>query len=281
MENQIKNYFDYLFYIGVTSESTSSVIIQLLTNKYNNCQSINEDDLLISLTCDYFKLLTEEQLSLIGKNIYKLYLKNKLSIKLKYLNKLIIIKNHFSKRELKRYFNKWRLKTINLTTITNNDYKINYIHKMNSYSNLSISSNFLDKVNYYNERKNNMMKNLKNISEYNISKNYTFYPNAQEGKIKNNKEIHNILYADSQKRDIALQELTRKIKNEEGFTFRPTIDLNNKYIKNIKGNFDERNKKMLERKGVLSGSIKEKKNNNKSVQNFLKSSKKSSSSKKK
>ena len=113
MENQIKNFFDYLFSIGVTSESTSSVIIQLLTNKYNNCQSINVDDLWISLTCDYFKSLTKEQLSLIGKNIYEVYSKNKLDIKFKYLNKLIIIKNHFSKRKLKRYFNKWRLISIN------------------------------------------------------------------------------------------------------------------------------------------------------------------------
>ena len=136
MENQIKNYFDYLFYIGVTSESTSSVIIQLLTNKYKNCQSINIDDLLISLTYDYFKLLTEEQLSLIGKNIYELYLKNKLSIRFKYLKKLIIIQNNFSKRKLKRYFNKWRLKTINLSTITNNDYNTSNIHKMNSSSNI-------------------------------------------------------------------------------------------------------------------------------------------------
>jgi hypothetical protein len=181
MENQIKNFFDYLFYIGVTSDETSSVIIQLLTSKYNDFkfESCGIDDLLISLICDYFKLLTEQQLMLIGKNIYEQFLRNKFITKIKHVKKLIIIKYHFIKRKIKKYFNKWRLKTINLTTTLNqNDSVKNYdiSYSSSSYSSLNIS-NFLNKLDYYNEIKNKEINKLKDLSETNIMKNCTFIPN--------------------------------------------------------------------------------------------------------
>ena len=67
MENLIKNFFDYLLYIGVTTNSTTSIIFQLLSTKYKDSLPINLDDLLISLISDYFKSLTKEQLESIGK----------------------------------------------------------------------------------------------------------------------------------------------------------------------------------------------------------------------
>ena len=99
--NQIKNYFDFLFYIGVTTDDTSSKIIQLLTTKYNNIsnQEIDINNLLASLTCDYFKSLDKNQLELVGKNIYTKYLENKLISELKMFKKLAIIKNNFFKRK--------------------------------------------------------------------------------------------------------------------------------------------------------------------------------------
>ena len=85
VDNDIKNYFDFLFYIGVTSDETSEKIFQLISSKYNDIsnQEKDIDNLLASLTCDYLKSLDKKQLELIGKNIYEQYLINKLKSELK------------------------------------------------------------------------------------------------------------------------------------------------------------------------------------------------------
>ena len=268
MENQIKNFFDYLFYIGVTSDETSSVIIQLLTSKYNNFkfESCGIDDLLISLICDYFKLLTEQQLMLIGKNIYEQFLRNKFITKIKHVKKLIIIKYHFIKRKIKKYFNKWRLKTINLTTTLNqNDNIKNYdiSYSSSSYSSLNIS-NFLNKLDYYNEIKNKEINKLKDLSETNIMKNCTFIPNLNKKKKRNkrllsenevikkrSRDLYNSLYDEYKYKIDAKKELTKKIYDNCGYTFSPKINKNDKYINNISSNFFERNQEMIEKKKKL------------------------------
>ena len=273
MENQIKNFFDYLFYIGVTSDETSSVIIQLLTSKYNDFkfESCGIDDLLISLICDYFKLLTEQQLMLIGKNIYEQFLRNKFITKIKHVKKLIIIKYHFIKRKIKKYFNKWRLKTINLTTTLNqNDNIKNYdiSYSSSSYSSLNIS-NFLNKLDYYNEIKNKEINKLKDLSETNIMKNCTFIPNLNKRKKRNkrllsenevikkrSRDLYNSLYDEYKYKIDAKKELTKKIYDNCGYTFSPKINKNDKYINNISSNFFERNQEMIEKKKKLLKIIK-------------------------
>jgi len=268
MENQIKNFFDYLFYIGVTSDETSSVIIQLLTSKYNDFkfESCGIDDLLISLICDYFKLLTEQQLMLIGKNIYEQFLRNKFITKIKHVKKLIIIKYHFIKRKIKKYFNKWRLKSINLTTTLNqNDNIKNYdiSYSSSSYSSLNIS-NFLNKLDYYNEIKNKEINKLKDLSETNIMKNCTFIPNLNKRKKRNkrllsenevikkrSRDLYNSLYDEYKYKIDAKKELTKKIYDNCGYTFSPKINKNDKYINNISSNFFERNQEMIEKKKKL------------------------------
>ena len=268
MENQIKNFFDYLFYIGVTSDETSSVIIQLLTSKYNDFkfESCGIDDLLISLICDYFKLLTEQQLMLIGKNIYEQFLRNKFITKIKHVKKLIIIKYHFIKRKIKKYFNKWRLKTINLTTTLNqNDNIKNYdiSYSSSSYSSLNIS-NFLNKLDYYNEIKNKEINKLKDLSETNIMKNCTFIPNLNKRKKRNkrllsenevikkgSRDLYKSLYDEYKYKIDAKKELTKKIYDNCGYTFSPKINKNDKYINNISSNFFERNQEMIEKKKKL------------------------------
>ena len=266
MENQIKNYFDYLMYIGVTSESTSPVLIQLLTNKYKNFNSNIIDDLLISLSCDYIKSLTNEQLELIGKNIYEQFLKNKLYASLKQLKKLLKIKYNFLKRQEKKYFNIWRLKSINLTTYNKSENFSKSIDKKSSYSNLSLSiNNFLDRINYYNNRKIKIMQSLNDIKENNITNNCTFSPNIKR-KSKNNlkifekinekrrnynKNLYNFLYDDYKIKNIELEELSKKIYDERGVTFSPKLNSDSKYINKIKDNFFERNQKIIDKKQML------------------------------
>ena len=183
VENQIKNYFDFLFYIGVTSDETSSKIIQLLSTKYNDIsnQEKDIDKLLASLTCDYFKSLDKKQLELIGNNIYQQYLRNKLISELKKIRKLLIIRYNFFKRKKKKYFNKWRLSTIN-----SDAYNYLFLYKNNSKKLLTTSSNskksiispkhFLDKLDFYSDKKKENTDKLKMMSESSITNECTFKP---------------------------------------------------------------------------------------------------------
>ena len=280
MENQIKNYFDYLMYIGVTSESTSSVIIQLLKSKYKKFNSNSIDDLLISLSCNYIKSLTQEQLELKGKNIYEQFLKNKLKASLKQLKKVLNIKYHFLKRQKKKYFNIWRLESINLATHKSESFSKNTVKK-SSYSNLSLSiNNFLDRINYYNDRKRKIMESLNDIKENNITSNCTFSPNIKRKSKKNikifekinekrrnyNKNLYNFLYDDYKIKNIELEELSKKIYDERGVTFSPKLNSDSKYNNKIKDNFFERNQKMIDKKqSLLSVFTKNNKNKKPSI----------------
>ena len=184
VENQIKNYFDFLFYIGVTSDETSSKIIQLLSSsKYKNISNQEKDinNLLASLTCDYFKSLDKKQLELIGKNIYQQYLRNKLISELKVIKKLLIIRYNFFKRKKKKYFNKWRLSTINsdmnnyLFLNKNNSVK-SIKTRTNSKKSIISSQHFLDKLDFYSDRKKENTDKLKLMSESSLTNECTFKP---------------------------------------------------------------------------------------------------------
>ena len=183
VENQIKNYFDFLFYIGVTSDETSSKIIQLLSSKYNNISNQEKDinNLLASLTCDYFKSLDKKQLELIGKNIYQQYLRNKLISELKTIKKILIIRYNFFKRKKKKYFNKWRLSTINSDTcdylLLNKNNSVKTIKtRSNSKKSIINSRHFLDKLDFYNDKKKENTDKIKLMSESSLTRECTFKP---------------------------------------------------------------------------------------------------------
>ena len=185
--NQIKNYFDFLFYIGVTTDDTSSKIIQLLTTKYNNIsnQEIDINNLLALLTCDYFKSLDKNQLELVGKNIYTKYLENKLISELKMFKKLAVIKYNFLKRKKKKYFNKWRFASINtdipnfLFLNKNNSVKSIKTARTSSKKNILLSpknKNFLEKLDFYSDKKKENTDKIKIVSESSLINECTFKP---------------------------------------------------------------------------------------------------------
>ena len=314
MNFQIKNFFDYLYYIGVTSEDTSPIITKLFSDKYNdyNKSSTDIDNLLTSLICEYFKLLKEDQLTLIGKNIYQQFSKNKLMAKMKHLKKVIHIKDIYNKRILKKNFNKWRLCTIHLMTFNDNnnnkpilydknEYYNNNINnfkeKKNSYSVSSLNiNNFLNKLDFYNSIKIKKKIKIKKLNDDDIISNCTFSPNLhltkernkrflsnnnEESNIKrkyNKENIHNLLYDDYKSKDKAIEELSKKVYDK--FTFSPRINTNDEYIKKIQDNFFERNQKMINRKKELYGIFVENNNLNKAPSSRHKLLKKSFSTKK-
>ena len=183
VENQIKNYFDFLSYIGVTMEQTYSKIVQLL-HKYNNIsnQEIDINNLLSSLTCDYFKSLDKNQLELVGKNIYQQYLINKNLSELKTFKKLVIIRYNFFKRKKKKIFNKWRLMSINsdfpdyLFLNKNNSVKSIKTSRSSSKKNIINSKNFLEKLDFYSEKKKENTDKIKLMSESSLINECTFKP---------------------------------------------------------------------------------------------------------
>ena len=201
--------------------------------------------------------MKQQQLTLIGKNIYEQFLNNKYKTKLKYLQKCIIFKYHFLKKKIKKYFHKWRLKTINLTTINTNNNKTiknNDILYSSFDSSLSTSmNNFINKLDYYNDRKNKEIQKLYDLSEINIMNHCTFSPNISPRKSldlskkrRNNKEkIYIFLYNDYKNR---IKNKEKKVYDKNIFSFSPKIYKNNKYYNDIKGNFYERYKQYINKK---------------------------------
>ena len=194
VNNDIKNYFDFLFYIGVTSDETSDKIFQLISSKYNDIsnQEKDIDNLLASLTCDYLKSLDKKQLELIGKNIYEQYLINKLKSELKMVKKLLIIRHNFFRRKKKKYFNIWRLLTIN-----SDIYSFSLINKNPSYvsmktksssskKNIFNSKHFLDKLDFYSDKKKENNDKIKLMMESNITNECTFKPVLNSSFKRNN-----------------------------------------------------------------------------------------------
>jgi hypothetical protein len=200
VENQIKNYFDFLSYIGVTMEQTYSKIVQLL-HKYNNIsnQEIDINNLLSSLTCDYFKSLDKNQLELVGKNIYQQYLINKNLSELKTFKKLVIIRYNFFKRKKKKIFNKWRLMSINsdipdyLFLNKNNSVKSIKTSRSSSKKNIINSKNFLEKLDFYSEKKRENTDKIKLMIESSLINECTFKPSLNDiNKYKRSYSKNNI-----------------------------------------------------------------------------------------
>ena len=188
MNNEIKNYFDFLFYIGITSNETSEKIFQILSSKYNDKSNKEKDidNLLSSLTCDYLKSLDKKSLELVGKNIYQQYVINKLTSELKTIKKLLMLRYNFFRRKLKKYFNKWRLLTIN-----SNIYIYSSFNKTSSYKSLKTKSdlkknifntkNFMDKLDFYSDKKKENSDKIKLMMESDIINECTFKPVLKYG----------------------------------------------------------------------------------------------------
>ena len=203
MNDEIKNYFDFLYYIGITSNETIEKIYQILFSKYNDKSNKEKDidNLLASLTCDYLKSLDKKSLELVGKNIYLQYMINKKASELKTFKKLLIVRYNFFRRKLKKYFNKWRLLTIN-----SNIYMHSSFDKTSSYKYLNTKSNskksifntkhFMDKLDFYSDKKKENSDKIKLMMESEIINQCTFkpllkYPYRRNNSIKNINLIEN------------------------------------------------------------------------------------------
>ena len=265
MNNEIKNYFDFLFYIGITSNETSEKIFQILSSKYNDKFNKEKDidNLLSSLTCDYLKSLDKKSLELVGKNIYQQYIINKLTSELKTIKKLLMLRYNFFRRKLKKYFNKWRLLTIN-----SNIYIYSSFNKTSSYKSLKTKSdlkknifntkNFMDKLDFYSDKKKENSDKIKLMMESEIVNHCTFKPSL----------IYTYRRNKSHKNINLLENKIKKYENESMKSFKVFGDdnININIICNNNINRNNKNENKIKRKTY---SPKISKNNIKKRNNYL------------
>ena len=280
VENQIKNYFDFLSYIGVTMEQTYSKIVQLL-HKYNNIsnQEIDINNLLSSLTCDYFKSLDKNQLELVGKNIYQQYLINKNLSELKTFKKLVIIRYNFFKRKKKKIFNKWRLMSINsdipdyLFLNKNNSVKSIKTSRSSSKKNIINSKNFLEKLDFYSEKKRENTDKIKLMSESSLINECTFKPSL------NYKYKYKRSYSKNNIRKDNNNNSNRKYKTHENNNTQKQLLIE---LMKKNNNINKLDEKQITNRNNYTPKIKKesKKNNTSIINNYFHGSKSKTSDKK-
>ena len=276
-----KEFVDYLFYIGIINNENLNSFLECFQNKENFDN--NQQKILNSLI-NYFKNLKINDLENLAKNIFNKFIENKNKIVNKFLKNITKIKNNLNLVILKKYFLKWnKKKESNFNSISSNFE--NKKEKINNSNNISLnrksnSVNFLTRLNNYN-LKSERHKNKMLIQNYNLDEiQCTFNPNLNltknnyktiksryisksnsvnsldnknyvlinEKKKKLNKKAINKLYNDYKLQKEKKFNLIEKINLEKGITYKPNLNLNNKYAKKIEGDVILRGQQMIKEK---------------------------------
>ena len=160
MKGIIKEFIDYVFYIGVMTTETFPLFVQLLQEKqYIDYNYKNNEEKRINIKkvfIEYCLKLTTEQIKLISSNIYEKYIINKKKINQRGLIKMFSIYKKKKNENIKEMLNKWKMKMPN--------YKSNIYNKFN-YREINDNKNL---INYNDTFFTNCLKDSK--SEINILK---------------------------------------------------------------------------------------------------------------
>lgn len=106
-----KEFFDYLQYIGVTSDDNfyiMSSLVEKKTKENENNKELEKNSFMKSLMGEYFITLNKEQLEKLGSHIYDKYIINKSLTISKHLLRLLSIKEDLLYRKLKSFFILWK-----------------------------------------------------------------------------------------------------------------------------------------------------------------------------
>lgn len=278
-----KEFVDYLFYIGIINNENLEIFLQCFQN-VNKEKNVNNQQNLLNSLINYFKNLKINDLENLAKNIFNKFIENKNKIVNKFLKNITKIKSNLNLVILKKYFSKWnKKKETNFNSISCNfeNKKEKIINSNNiSLNKKSNSVKFLTRLNNYNlisERHKNKML----IQNYNLDEiQCTFNPNLNltknnyktiksryiaksnsvnsldnknyiiinEKKKKLNKKAINKLYNDYKLQKEKKFNLIEKIDLEKGITYKPNLNLNNKYAKKIEGDVILRGQQMIKEK---------------------------------
>ena len=184
MEPMVKDFYDYLIYIGILDNDSLSSYINIYNQKNNNNDNnlINNDmkfNYLIDALSEFLNNLSKENSIDIATNIINRYRENKKKITYSTLKNLII------KNELKyklKYLNKW-IQFLNNNNLENNNNNNNFVQTFGKPQNLNNNNNY-----------ENIIKKSLDESETNINNNYN---NLNQNYLNTDINNHQINYPNS------------------------------------------------------------------------------------
>ena len=255
----MKQYFDYLIYIGVIlPENTEQMKLKLKNIKKSNK---NDNNIFIkNLIGEYLSSLNKESLNKLGLNIYEQYFKNRKVTLCKHLIKIFNIFQNLFYRHAKYCFNFWKNKHrfINSNNTSNkisrsqsNDrfsqlsqyYDNIHLNRYVAYHNYSniLQKDFFERMNKYNTKKEMNKKLQQSLKEEEINLFCTFNPdltltrknNFKRRTLTNKKPIY--------KDNIVEEKPKRKVDNEKMLKLYNDHQQNTLRKQKLKENIDKEN----------------------------------------
>ena len=169
MDNTVKEFLDYLFYIGLVTNDSFQIFLNYLNSNINSSKKFKE--LLMNSFYIYLKSLSDKKQKKISTNIVKNFFQNKIKANLKIIEKLIQIYEINKPQKLKNSFFFWLKKSKINEKNSENDFEESIIK--NYYSNEKTLQKKRYIRNFYNRNDNFLNKNnffSKTIKSHNSSK---------------------------------------------------------------------------------------------------------------
>ena len=169
MDNTVKEFLDYLFYIGLITNDSFQIFLNYLNSNINSSKKFKE--LLMNSFYIYLKSLSDKKQKKISTNIVKNFFQNKIKANLKIIEKLIQIYEINKPQKLKNSFFFFLKKSKINEKNSENDFEESIIK--NYYSNEKTLQNKRYIRNFYNRNDNFLNKNnffSKTIKSHNSSK---------------------------------------------------------------------------------------------------------------
>ena len=258
----MKQYFDYLIYIGVIlPENTEQLKLKLKNIKKSNK---NDNNIFIkNLIGEYLSSLNKESLNKLGLNIYEQYFKNRKVTLCKHLIKIFNIFQNLFYRHAKYCFNFWKnknclIKNNNTTNKISRSQSNDKLSKLSQYydnidfNRFSAYSNYLnaykksqkdffERMNKYNKQKENNKKLHESLKEEEINLFCTFSPDLTLTKKNNFKKRPLTNKRNNFKENIEKERPKRKVDNELMLKLYNDYQLNTLRKQKLKENIDKEN----------------------------------------
>ena len=257
----MKQYFDYLIYIGVIlPENKEQMKMKLKDNKKAKTSRKDNNINIQNLIGEYLLSLNKESLTKLGNNIYEQYIKNRKVTICKHLIKIFNIFQNLFYRHAKYCFNFWKNKHrfINSNNTSNkisrsqsNDrfsqlsqyYDNIHLNRYVAYHNYSniLQKDFFERMNKYNTKKEMNKKLQESLKEEEINLFCIFNPdltltrknNFKRRTLTNKKPIY--------KDNIVEEKPKRKVDNEKMLKLYNDHQQNTLRKQKLKENIDKEN----------------------------------------
>ena len=257
----MKQYFDYLIYIGVIlPENKEQMKMKLKDNKKIKTSKKDNNVNIQNLIGEYLLSLNKESLTKLGNNIYEQYIKNRKVTICKHLIKIFNIFQNLFYRHAKYCFNIWNNKhrLINSNNTSNkisrsqsNDrfsqlsqyYDNIHLNRYVAYHNYSniLQKDFFERMNKYNTKKEMNKKLQQSLKEEEINLFCTFNPDLTLTRKNNFKRRTLINKKPIYKDNIVEEKPKRKVDNEKMLKLYNDHQQNTLRKQKLKENIDKEN----------------------------------------